>query len=188
VIRLLEAADSVQRFCQEQGWRFCIIGGLALQRWGEPRLTRDIDIDVFTGFGGETEVIRALLERFDSRIENAAELALERRVLLLRTKSGIGIDLALGALPFEESAVRRATFFPFTPDISLLTCSAEDLIVFKAFADRGQDWVDIENILVRQGRKLDWSYVQSQLKPLVDLKEAPHILDRLDGLWRTCED
>jgi len=188
VIRLLEAADSVQRFCQERGWRFCIIGGLALQRWGEPRLTRDIDIDVFTGFGGETEVIRALLERFDSRIENAAEFALERRVLLLRTKSGIGIDLALGALPFEESAVRRATFFPFTPDISLLTCSAEDLIVFKAFADRGQDWVDIENILVRQGRKLDWSYVQSQLKPLVDLKEAPHILDRLDGLWRTCED
>jgi len=188
VIRLLEAADSVQRFCQEQGWRFCIIGGLALQRWGEPRLTRDVDIDVFTGFGGETEVISALLERFDSRIDNAAKFALERRELLLRTKSGIGIDLALGALPFEESAVRRATFFSFTPDISLLTCSAEDLIVFKAFADRGQDWVDIENILVRQGRTLDWSYVQGQLKPLVDLKEAPHILDRLDGLWRTCED
>jgi hypothetical protein len=48
--------------------------------------------------------------------------------------------------------------------------------------------VDIENILVRQGRKLDWRYVLQQLKPLVDLKEAPHILDRLDVLWRTCED
>jgi hypothetical protein len=62
------------------------------------------------------------------------------------------------------------------------------LIVFKAFADRGQDWVDIENILVRQGRKLDWRYVLTQLKPLVDLKEAPQILDRLDVLWRACED
>ena len=40
-------------FCQEQGWRFCIIGGLALQRWGEPRLTRDVDIEVFTGFAGK---------------------------------------------------------------------------------------------------------------------------------------
>ena len=188
MIRLLEEADSVQRFCQDQGWRFCIIGGLALQRWGEPRLTRDIDIDLFTGFGGEAEVIRAFLERFDSRIDNAAEFALQRRVLLLRTKSGTGIDIALGALPFEESAVRRATFFSFTPDISLLTCSAEDLIVFKAFADRGQDWVDIENVLVRQGRKLDWSYILEHLKPLVDLKDAPHILDRLDGLWRTCEE
>src|SRR5437773_11557284 len=40
VIKLLEAAGSVQRFCQEQGWRFCAIEGLALQRWAEPRLTR----------------------------------------------------------------------------------------------------------------------------------------------------
>jgi hypothetical protein len=188
VIRLFEAADSVQRFCQEQGWRFCFIGGLALQRWGEPRLTRDIDIEVFTGFGGESGVIRVLLGRFESRIGDASEFALQRRVLLLKTKTGIGIDIALGALPFEESAVRRATFFSFTPEISLLTCSAEDLIVFKAFADRGQDWVDIENILVRQGRKLDWRYVLTQLKPLVDLKEAPQILDRLDVLWRACED
>src|SRR5438552_3575923 len=44
-------------FCQEQGWRFCIIGGLALQRWGEPRLTRDIDI------GFSAEIRRARVDR-----------------------------------------------------------------------------------------------------------------------------
>jgi hypothetical protein len=102
VIRLFEAADSVQRFCQEQGWRFCFIGGLALQRWGEPRLTRDIDIEVFTGFGGESGVIRVLLGRFESRIGDASEFALQRRVLLLKTKTGIGIDIALGALPLRN--------------------------------------------------------------------------------------
>lgn len=30
---VLEAAGEVQRFCQRQGWRFCFIGGVALQRW-----------------------------------------------------------------------------------------------------------------------------------------------------------
>ena len=38
---VLEAAEQVQAFCQQQGWRFCFIGGVAVQRWGEPRLTQE---------------------------------------------------------------------------------------------------------------------------------------------------
>ena len=52
--------------------------------------------------------------------------------------------------------------------------------MFKAFADRPKDWVDVEGIIVRQQGRLDWTYVRSQLAPLVELKEAPEILDRLD--------
>ena len=37
-------ALEVQRLCKGQGWSFCIIGGVAVQRWGEPRLTRDGDL------------------------------------------------------------------------------------------------------------------------------------------------
>ncbi len=37
--RVLAAAGEIQAFCQKQGWRFCFIGGVAVQRWGEPRLT-----------------------------------------------------------------------------------------------------------------------------------------------------
>ena len=50
---LYEAALEVQSFMQRRGWRFCIIGGLALQRWGDPRVTRDVDVTVLTGFGDE---------------------------------------------------------------------------------------------------------------------------------------
>ena len=32
-------ADEVQSFCRDREWRFCFIGGIALQRWGEPRLS-----------------------------------------------------------------------------------------------------------------------------------------------------
>jgi hypothetical protein len=68
--------------------------------------------------------------------------------------------------------------------VPLRTCSAEDLIVFKAFADRPRDWNDIDGILVRQSKRLDWSYIHDQLDPLVALKDAADILVRLEALRR----
>lgn len=78
--------------------------------------------------------------------------------------------------------ITRASEFNFLPEVTLLTCSAEDLIVLKAFADRPRDWVDIESVLVRQKDSLDWNYIDSTLSPLVAVKEAPHILAKLAAL------
>ena len=36
---VFQAADTLQTFLREQQWRFCFIGGLAVQHWGEPRVT-----------------------------------------------------------------------------------------------------------------------------------------------------
>ena len=140
----------------------------------------DVDLTLLTGFGGEAPFIDLLLERFEARIENAVQFALTRRVLLLRAKSGVGLDIALGGLPFEESAVARASIFEFPGDVLVRTCSAEDLIVMKAFAARAKDWLDIEGIITRQTGKLDWRYVRTQLSPLVELKGAPEILHALE--------
>ena len=76
--------------------------------------------------------------------------------------------------------IQRSSFYEYPLNITLLTCSAEDLIVLKAFAGRGQDWVDVERIIIRQTGKLDWNYVREQLEPLAALKESPEILDELD--------
>lgn len=179
---LLQVAAEIQSFCHKRKWKFCIIGGLALLRWGEPRVTQDVDVSLLTGFGEETTYIEALLNKFQARIENAAEFALQNRVLLLKSISGIGIDIALGGLPFEQLAVSRATEFEYLPNIALLTCAAEDLIIFKAFADRTRDWADIEGIIIRQDNRIDWNYVDQHLRPLVELKEEPQIIERLQKL------
>ena len=179
MIELIRTAADVQAFCDARRWRFCFIGGLALQRWGEPRETVDVDVTLLTGFGGEAPFIEALLERYAGRIDDAAEFALANRVLLLRSASGVGIDIALGALPFEESVVARATPFAFPGNVSLRTCSAEDLVVLKAFAARGRDWVDIEGVIVRQAGALDWTRIDARLRPLAVLKDAPEILTEL---------
>jgi hypothetical protein len=150
VNEVLKAAHHLQSFCEAKNWKFCIIGGLALLRWGEPRETVDVDVTLLTGFGAEHAFIETILQRYQPRIENAAEFALQHRVLLVRSDAGVGLDIALGALPFEASAIERSSKFRFLPEIELRTCSAEDLVVFKAFAARPKDWIDIDGVLIRQ--------------------------------------
>lgn len=186
MIKLLQAAQELQDVCAREGWRYCFIGGLALQRWGEPRVTQDVDLTLLTGLGQEEIFIRILLKHFSSRRPDAEPFALKNRVLLLLSSQGVGMDIALAGFPFEESAVQRASAFDFLPGVSILTCSAEDLIVFKAFADRPRDWVDVEGILIRQVDHLDWKYIMNQLEPLVKFKEVPEILERLKKLRADC--
>lgn len=50
---LVGQAHELQTFLIRQGWDFCFIDGIAIQRWSEPRLTKDMDITLLTGFGGE---------------------------------------------------------------------------------------------------------------------------------------
>jgi hypothetical protein len=182
VIELVQAASQLQRFCVEQNWQFCFIGGFALQRWGEPRLTSDVDTSLLTGFGNEELFVDALLGRFHARTADQREFALRNRVLLLIADNDVPLDVALAALPFEERAIRRATPFEYQQGVDLITCSAEDLIIFKAFAARDQDWIDVQQILVRQWKHLDLGHIYRELAPLCELKEAPEIVSRLQAL------
>ena len=128
-----------------------------------------------------------LLGAFRPRHQDARDFALRNRVLLLWSKDGVGIDVALGALPFEERCVNRASDWTIPPGVVLRTCCAEDLVVLKAFAGRPQDWIDVESVLVRQRRSLDWQLVLGELKPLLELRETPENLDRLQQLRRKVE-
>lgn len=181
--RIFAAARDLQEFCSSRHWRFCFVGGVAVQRWGEPRLTRDVDLTLLTGFGREEEFTELLLAHFKPRRPDARQFALESRVVLLEHEEGTPLDIALGAIPFEERAVQRATPWQVKDKLSLITCSAEDLIVFKAFAARGIDWLDVERIVMRQGPKLRADQILSELRPLVKVKEEPQILSRLQAIF-----
>jgi len=184
---IFSTALEVQDFCRREEWRFCFIGAVAVQRWGEPRLTLDVDLTVLTGFGSEAAYVDRLLERFSARRPDAREFALQYRVVLLSSgSSGVSIDVSLGAMPFEERIVSRASDFVIQPGTSLVTCGAEDLIVLKAFANREKDWLDIEGVLFRQGKRLDEPNIWRELEPLLELKEEPEIGDRLKRLIERC--
>lgn len=179
---LFHAALDVEQFMRQQKWRFCLIGGLAVVRWGQPRATQDVDFSLLTGFGGEQEYVDRLLARFPGRVPDARKFSLQHRVLLAQTAEGVPLDIALAGFPFEEKMIERASEFTFAEGVSLTTASAEDLLVLKAFAGREQDWVDVRGIIVRQQDRLDWDYIRAELAILSELKEDADALQRLETI------
>lgn len=182
--RLFRAALELQTALNEVGRPYCFIGGLAVQRWGEVRFTQDADATVLGDFQFDEEIIERLFARFKSRRPDGPAVARQYRVLLLETADGVRIDVALGAMDFEARATQRASLWQLPDGRSLRTCSAEDLIVHKAFASRDKDWMDINGILMRQGTKLNVSQIFDELRPLVALKGDDAILPRLEILMR----
>lgn len=179
MVDLIHEASRLQAFLDARHWDYCFIGGIAVQHWGEPRLTRDVDLALLTGFGGEAEFIDPLLAQYEGRLPDAREFALARRILLLRTPSGIGIDISLAALPFEQDAMRRTVLAEYAPGLRLRICSPEDLVVMKMLAGRETDLRDVRSILVRQvAGELDSARVEAQLAELAEVSNDAHLLGR----------
>ena len=130
---LFATAFEIETFCAEQGWQFFFIGGVAVQRWGEPRYTEDVDLTLLTGFGDEVSYIDSLIGRFRGRVPDARQFALRSRVVLLETEGGVPIDVAWPGCRWR-SAPWRELSFDIGNGRTITTCSAEDLIVPKAFA------------------------------------------------------
>lgn len=66
--------------------------------------------------------------------------------------------------------MERASLFAISDRDSITTCSAEDLVVHKAFAGRDKDWGDIRGIVARQ-LHLDQKLIWDELLPLLELRD-----------------
>lgn len=158
------------------GRRACVIGGLAVQRWGEPRFTQDADLTVLAPLGSEPQIIDALLQRFQPREPDARAHALDYRVLLISASNGVSLDISLAALPFEEEVLERASAWREIDRVPLVTCSAEDLVVYKLIAGRPGDIQDVIGVVARQGRKLDVARIRHWGAEFADLSENTDLL------------
>lgn len=147
-------------------------------------------VETWRAAGADMERVRRAELRgraFDSRVDDAMEFARAHRVLLLSVGSGVGLDIALAGMPFQESVVQRATVFQYPGRVLLRTCSAEDLILLIAFAARPKDWLDIKAIITRQTGRLDSNQVNADFMPMAGLKGEPDILEELARRRRECE-
>lgn len=181
---LWQTAVGLQEYLYTAGHSFCFIGGLVVQRWGQPRVTGDVDATILCTFGDEKELAQEILQRYQSRIENPIQFAIQARILLLQDSRKNKIDLSIGGLDFEQRIVDRSSAWGVQGGGQIRTCSAEDLVILKAFASRDQDWIDVKNVLIRQAAKLDRDLIRQELAPLVALKEEPEILKRLEALFQ----
>lgn len=184
MVGLARTAHDVLRCLASARLPACLIGGLAVQRWGEPRATQDVDLSVLAPFGDEARPLDVLLEAFRPRTDDAREFALRYRVLRVESEEGIGIDVSLAALPFEIGALDRAVDWALASDIHLRVCTAEDLLVYKLVAARPRDLLDIEGIVRLQHRTLDIRRVRSETRLIADALEGPDLLEPFEAALR----
>ena len=162
---LFKEAAQFQFSIESEGLDFFFVGGIAVQVWGEPRLTLDIDLTVFTDLVEESKTVSRLLsicEPRDMSREAAEDFSKISRMLLLRTDSGTDIDIMLGGISDISEELSRASMEPFTDEISLRVCSASTLVAMKTIAGRPKDIFDLESILIKQ-TDLDWDYISDYL-------------------------
>ncbi|MBN2346972.1 MAG: nucleotidyltransferase [Candidatus Aminicenantes bacterium] len=176
---LESALIAICRFLQRQKIPYMVIGGMANAVWGEPRATLDIDITIWIEDAKISKLTRSLAPVFKLLPENPSEFISKTRVLPIATQASTRIDLLLGMLPFEETAISRAIEINIQ-GIPVRFCTAEDLILHKIISDRDKDLHDAEKIVARQKNKLDMDYLEPRIEELAGVLEKPAILKQ----WR----
>jgi predicted nucleotidyltransferase len=160
------------RFLEERGYRYAIIGGVALPFWGLVRATRDVNIKVSVVDTDHDSVRSALRAAFPER---ARQRAPENPLIVSVTIEGITVDFLLTLPGYEELIIQRAV----QRDLGGWTawiCAAEDLIIQKVVAGRRKDWLDVENVLLVQRGQLDEAYIEEWLSRFAEALEAPEML------------
>ncbi len=179
----VETAWRLHQFLSERKIPYVIIGGFAVQRWGQPRLTRDVDLTILVPAGREELVLREILKSFQGRVDDALQFALVHRVLPVRVPGGSEADITLGLPGYEESVVARGVDYDLDAGRTVRLCSAEDLIIHKAVAGRPQDLMDIEGIVARQRDRLDLIYLRRWLGEFSALLDDLEVAQRFERAW-----
>jgi predicted nucleotidyltransferase len=163
----VDALRQVDAFLKARGIPYAVIGGIANAVRGEPRATHAADLKVLVQ-GMTIAEFRALAEaRFKPYRRPWLGRAESTLIISLEVAPDMIVDMLVAVLPYEGQAIRRAEMIE-VEGLSLPICTAEDLIIHKASADRPKDWLDIETVLLRQRGKLDVTYVRSWLMQFAD--------------------
>jgi predicted nucleotidyltransferase len=157
---------------EKHNLRYAVIGGIALQLWGKPRFTYDVDIKVLvpdTDYSAARAKIRAAFPK------RARPHAPPNPLIVDAQVGDITVDFLLALPGYEENIITRAVRRRMG-NLALWICSAEDLIIQKVVANRPKDWQDIEGILAEQHGRLDYDYIENWLQQFADALEQPKIL------------
>ena len=169
---LLVALKTAVQWLDRHSYRYALIGGIANQLWGIPRLTQDIDIKILVPDMDYPTIRAALRAGFPERGRPNAP----PNPLIVDAKVGkVVVDFLLAIPGYEELIVTRAVRRDLA-QVAVWICSAEDLVIQKAVAGRGKDWQDIEGILIEQQGRFDLDYVEGWLAQFAEALEQPEIV------------
>lgn len=146
------------RGLNQAGLQYMVIGGQAVLLYGEPRLTKDIDITIGADLNRLSEV-RHFVETLGLRLLADPETFTRQTMVLpcQEPESGIRVDFIFSFTPYEQQALARVKTVK-VGDTEVCFASLEDLVVHKMIAGRPRDLEDVTNVL-RKNSSADLSYI-----------------------------
>jgi len=129
---------------------YMIVGGQAVLLYGEPRLTKDIDITLGVG-SDEIEKVRNLATTLNLKVlvNKIEEFVKDTMVLpTIDEKSGIRVDFILSFSYYEKQAIGRANTVRLDKT-AVKFASLEDLVIHKIIAGRARDIEDVKSVLLK---------------------------------------
>ena len=159
-----EILSKIGACLQDHKIPYMIIGGQAVLLYGEPRLTRDIDITLGINYDALDKILeiakelslRPLPENLDSFVRQTMVFP------AIDDLTGIRVDFIFSFTPYETAAIRRAKKMLILNQ-NVFFASPEDVIIHKIFASRPRDLEDVRGIILKNP-KLDLTYIRKWLK------------------------
>ncbi|MBN2389171.1 MAG: hypothetical protein JXR84_00520 [Anaerolineae bacterium] len=156
---LLQSLRVLQQRLSDAGILSIVIGGVAVAVWGEPRVTRDVDLKVLLERDDADRLLAALASDYTSLLPNPRQALRQQAMLFVQDTLGTRLDVLLADTPYDVLAIQRGRDVEVQPGVTIRVCSPEDLVIYKLISTRLRDHEDAQGVVRRQGANLDDNYV-----------------------------
>ncbi len=174
----------IDQICQDHDLPYAVIGGIAGIVHGHLRTTQDIDLTIAGDLAQLERIVQSFAAKFFPAVENPLAFFQELFVLPLQHhQTGVRVDITAGLSGFEQQMIQRSRRLVFDT-ATINVCTVEDLILFKLFADRDKDRLDVAALYQLHHNHLDIAYLTAQTAQFVEL-DRPDIAQKLAALLKT---
>ena len=107
-----------------------VIGGVAVALWGEPRVTRVVDLKILLGRDEADRLLTILTPDYTPLLPDPRQALREQAMLFVQDSAETRLDLLLADTPYDIEAIRRGRDFELQPGETICACSPEDLLIY----------------------------------------------------------
>jgi predicted nucleotidyltransferase len=168
----------------ESNLPYMIIGGQAVLLYGEPRLTKDIDITLGVGVDHLGTLLQAIKKiPLEALPDDVTAFVGQTMVLpAVNDSTGIRVDFIFSFTLYESQAIKRANPVKILGQ-DVYFASIEDLIIHKIFSGRPRDFEDVRTVMLKN-KNIDTQYIETWLREFDDFAEEKKFLSSFGALLK----
>lgn len=146
-MNVIEAVFATHDLLDEMGVGHAFGGALALNYYGEPRFTHDVDVNVFLPWSDAGATVERFAEIDFVPLAPATQWRPVSGVRLREPAGLTPVDLFFSIDEEYRGIPERVKAQPFGPaEVLLPFLSVEDLVMFKVSFGRPKDWSDLDRL------------------------------------------